>query len=262
MYTGLRKPYIAEYNEATGVYSNGFLANKGVEAVVTPNFNTLSYAGDDEIQKEKHKFKDATFTAKVTKLPIAAASVMFGHTVSGLEIKYNTDDESNYVGYGFTTTVVNDAADDTYKAIVIPKVKFMDTAETFATNGDSITVNADAIEGKALVNLDGDWLIEKEFDTFAEAEAYVKVTLNITTQSTTPVPDVEPGTYASTQTVSLVAGSGETIYYTTDGLTPDETSTEYTGAITVASSTMIRAIATAAGQLDSEVADLEYIITV
>lgn len=261
MYTGIKKPYFALYNEATGLYSDGFLSNKAIETVFTPSNNTLSYDGDDVKVKDIYVFKESAVTSKVTKLPIQAASMFFGHTVNGTEIRRNVNDRSNYVGYGWTTTIVNDSGDDTYKAFVVTKVKFMEPAETFTTNGESITVNSDAIEGIAISDLNGDWVIEKSFDTFAEAEDFVKTTLNILTKSTTPVPDVEPGTYATTQTVTLTAGTGETIYYTTDGLTPDATSTEYTTAITVSASTMIRAIAIAAGQSNSDVADLEYIIS-
>jgi len=262
MQTGLKYPYIAIYDESTGLYSDGFLASAGVEVVMTPVFNSVPYPGDDVIVKQIDRFKNATVAAKVTKLPIAAATVLFGHTVTGLEVVRNIADEANYVGYGYTTTIVNDTSADTYKASVIPKVKFMDGAETYTTNGDTITITAPAISGTAVANNDGDWLIEKEFPTLAEALTYVKTTLNIIPKATTPVPNVAPGTYAVTQSVALTAGAGETIYYTTNGLTPSETvGTTYSTVISVAASTMIRAIAVKSGSEDSEIAELEYTIS-
>ena len=263
MYTGLKKPYIAQYNESTGVYSNGFLANAGIEVVATPAFNSVPYAGDDVIQKQIDAFKNMTVTARMTKLPIAAASVVFGHTVVGTEIKRNSADKANYVGYGYTTTEVNDSGADTYVAKIIPKVKFMDGAETFTTNGETITITSPQIAGVAVTDLNGDWLIEKTFDTEAEAETYVKVFLGILDQVADPVPSVEPGTHATTQSVTLTsATAGATIKYTTNGLTPSATvGTEYSTAISVAASTMIRAVAIKSGMEDSNIVDMEYTIT-
>ena len=59
-----------------------------------------------------------------------------------------------------------------------------------------------------------------------------------------PTFSVAAGTYTSVQTVELeCATAGATIYYTTDGSTPDNTSTEYTAAITVDATMTIKAIA-------------------
>ena len=145
MKTGLKYPYIAQYNESTGAYSNGFLASKGVEFTTAPAYNSVSVAGDDEIVKQIDKFKNSAISLKVTKFPIAAASVIFGHTVSGTEVKNNTSDVPNYVGLGVVTTTVNDASVDTYTAMIIPKVKFMEGGNSFTTNGDSITITAPQI---------------------------------------------------------------------------------------------------------------------
>lgn len=261
MKTGLKYPYIAQYNESTGVYTNGFLASKGVEFTTAPAYNSVSVAGDDEIVKQIDKFKNSAISLKVTKFPIAAASVIFGHTVSGTEVKNNTSDVPNYVGLGVVTTTVNDASVDTYTAMIIPKVKFMEGGNSFTTNGDSITITAPQITGMSYADINGDWYIEKTFDTEALALEYVKTTLGILEKCTTPISSVDSGTYAVTQSVVLTAGAGETIYYTDDGLTPTALDTAYTTAISVAVSTMIRAIAIKAGSVNSDVADYEILIS-
>ena len=79
----------------------------------------------------------------------------------------------------------------------------------------------------------------------------------------TPVFTPAPGTYSSTQSVTLASTtSGATIRYTTDGSTPNSSSADYTGAISVSSTTTIRAIATASGMSDSQVTGGIYTISI
>jgi uncharacterized repeat protein (TIGR03803 family) len=81
-------------------------------------------------------------------------------------------------------------------------------------------------------------------------------------QAATPTFSPAPGTYSSTQTVTISdATAGATIYYTTNGTTPTSSSTPYTGPITVSSTDTIEAIATASGYSTSAVATATYTIT-
>src|SRR5204863_9694572 len=78
-----------------------------------------------------------------------------------------------------------------------------------------------------------------------------------------PPPTFNPpaGTYPGAQSVTLSdSASGATIYYTTDGSTPTTASTQYTAPIAVTHSLTIKAIATASGMSDSEVATAAYTI--
>lgn len=49
-----------------------------------------------------------------------------------------------------------------------------------------------------------------------------------------------------------------TIYYTTDGSAPSESSTVYTGPVVVSASETIKAIATATGYTDSPIGSAKY----
>ena len=69
------------------------------------------------------------------------------------------------------------------------------------------------------------------------------------------------GTYTGAQSVTLTAGAGEKIYYTTNGTTPSAANgTEYSSAISIAATCALRAIAIKADMNNSEVATYEYII--
>ena len=89
------------------------------------------------------------------------------------------------------------------------------------------------------------------------AEAAYVINYEVATPIFTPA----AGTYNEAQNVTITTETdGATIYYTTDGTDPDETSTEYSAAIPVAETMTIKAIAIKDGYTDSEIATAEYTI--
>jgi len=85
-----------------------------------------------------------------------------------------------------------------------------------------------------------------------------------TIQVATPTFSPAAGTYTSTQSVAIsTTTSGATIRYTTDGSTPTaSTGTVYSGAVTVSTTTTIKAIAYATSMSDSAIASATYTIQV
>lgn len=77
----------------------------------------------------------------------------------------------------------------------------------------------------------------------------------------TPIFSVSSGTYSSAQMVQILcATGGAAIYYTLNNTEPNENSTKYTGAITVAVTTTIKAKAFKVGWVESETVEGAYII--
>lgn len=76
-----------------------------------------------------------------------------------------------------------------------------------------------------------------------------------------PTLSPQPGTFTTSQSVTLSdTDSGATIYYTTDGSSPNSSSAVYSAAIPVNVDTTIKAIAVATGYSNSSVASGTYLI--
>src|SRR5205807_1931414 len=88
------------------------------------------------------------------------------------------------------------------------------------------------------------------------------VSATYTIQVAPPTFSPPAGTYGAPVSVTLSDAPSATIYYTTDGSTPTTASTRYTGAITVAQSMTIKAMAAASGMANSSVASATYTIQV
>nr|WP_245586089.1 choice-of-anchor tandem repeat GloVer-containing protein [Solimonas soli] len=77
----------------------------------------------------------------------------------------------------------------------------------------------------------------------------------------TPVLSPAGGSFTAAQSVTITdATTGAAIHYSTDGSTPTGASALYTGPITIASTTTLKAIATASGYQDSAVITATYTI--
>jgi hypothetical protein len=78
------------------------------------------------------------------------------------------------------------------------------------------------------------------------------------TRLATPTFSPAASQYSGTQAVTISYPSGSTCYYTTNGLLPTSSSTQYTGPITVSTGTVLQAVAIQSGFTDSLVATGNY----
>ena len=78
-----------------------------------------------------------------------------------------------------------------------------------------------------------------------------------------PIATPAGGTYAAAQSVTLsTTTAGADIYYTDNGSTPTDGSTLYTGAITISTTTTLKAIAIKDSMTDSDILTETYTITI
>lgn len=85
-----------------------------------------------------------------------------------------------------------------------------------------------------------------------ESKVYIMI------QCAAPTFSVPAGTYNANQSVTLSSTYGTTIYYTLNGTNPTESSSEYSGAITIDATKTLKAIAVKDGCEISEVASATY----
>lgn len=78
-------------------------------------------------------------------------------------------------------------------------------------------------------------------------------------QAAAPTFSIPTGTYTTAQTVAISDSTpGATLYYTTDGTAPTAASTTYSGPVSIATPTTLKAIAIAPGYLASTVTSVPY----
>lgn len=237
---------------------------KAIQADISITVNDVKLYADDAIAESDKSFQEGTITLGIDDLSNEIQVEFLGHEVNEQtgEITAKGADDSPYVGIGFYgVKKVNGTRK--YRAIWLTKVQFAEPEDTNATKGESVEFNTPTLTGTIFLDENGDWKKENTFDTEAEAKAYLEAKAGITPQATMPVANVMSGTYAEAKTVTLTAGDGETIYYTTNGTTPSAANgTEYTIPVEIDESCALRAIAVKDGYSNSPVVTYEYIINI
>ncbi|MBR3573307.1 MAG: chitobiase/beta-hexosaminidase C-terminal domain-containing protein [Bacteroidales bacterium] len=133
--------------------------------------------------------------------------------------------------------------------------------------GSDATLVATPAEGFLFSNwtLNGEVVSTNAIYDIIGIEADAAYVANFVAMGQVAAPTFSPaaGTYTSDQDLHVTincATTGATIYYTTDGTTPSETSTVYNTPVEITETTTIKAIATAGNMLPSEVAEATYTV--
>lgn len=184
MFTGLAGVYAAALDESGDKpkYSKGFQVGEGMTVQIQPQYAEGSVYGDNRRVRHKKRFKNANVTLGVTTLPKEAQTVMFGRTegTEG-EIVSSNKDESQYVGLGLYATEEDSAGSKKFTAVWLFKTKFDDPGDDFETEGENIVFKTPSLSGTAETLANGEWRTKKQFDTEAEAVAWIKEQAGIST---------------------------------------------------------------------------------
>lgn len=251
---GLKYP-VYKTSTAAGVIA------KAIQADISIEINDAKLYGDDALAEVDKSFKTGTITLGITDLSDTVQAALLGHALTAGVLTAKSTDTAPHTGIGFYgVKMVSNVK--YYRAIWLPDVQFAEPADANVTKGESLAFGTPTLVGTIFEDSTNVWKEETTVATAALAQAWLEAKAGITAQVATPVPSVAAGTYSGTQTVALTCATGTAkIYYTTNGLTPSAASTEYTTAISVAESTLLKAIAIKAGMSDSAIMEAEYTIT-
>ena len=195
MIIGVSKPHFAKYAAENGAvsYSQGGVLGRMQSVDVTINTSTDNdiYL-DNALAESERSFSDGTLTLAADTLSQAVSAAILGITPTALEsiegvsdtgaqeLNYDDDQVAPDLGVGFVIKqqlrgVIS------WRALVLPKIKFSVPADAATTQGKSIdwqipqlsaTIMRDDSEKHA-------WKREATFSTESQAVAYIKHRLNI-----------------------------------------------------------------------------------
>ena len=178
--------------------------------------------------------------------PTSTSPTSFYWPGAGLSISANND--ANAILWGLNTSQVDESVLHAYDA----------------TNVSSELYNSSLNAERDSVGLP----IKYAVPTVANGKVYVGAVGQVSVYgalsavAATPVLTPAGGTYTSTQTVAISDSTqGATIYYTTDGSTPSQSSPVYTAPLIVGATTTVNAIAIASGAAPSGIGLGLYTIT-
>jgi hypothetical protein len=194
---GLSKPYYAVYSDGSGTpsYSNGAVMGKATEANIeidTSSDNNL-YA-DNGVAETDVQFAGGTLTLSTDDLsPEVSAAIMGITPVAVGEITGVTDEDAKelvfddsqvtpYLGIGFIVKHIVGGVTK-WRGIVLAKVIFSVPPDAATTQGETIEWQVPELTGTIMRDDSAThtWKREAMFTTEAQAEAYIKGRLGITT---------------------------------------------------------------------------------
>lgn len=187
---GLAKPYYAKYAAAnsTVTYSDGGLLGKAIEASIElEDTDAVVLYADNVAAESVASFSTGTLTLTIDELSVAKAGVILGITPetvaspSGTAITFKSGMAIPYLGLGLIVNkIVNNA--NKFMGLILTKIQFKIPAGSYTTMGETIEFNTPELEATIMKDdtTDGVWQKWAEFDTFADAETWIKAHLSIT----------------------------------------------------------------------------------
>lgn len=174
---------------------------------------SMTIDGDDEVLLQDEKFVSGQFDSETTLDELTINAVIFGHRFeNGVEYS-GKDDTSPAGGYGFTQQLLKRDKTTVFRATVLYRVSAMagtekQVASTRRSSGMEPQMNS--VSYAVSADNAGDWRARKEFDTFEEAEAWLKSILGGADTQTVRVAVVGAGE-ASPAPVAVVTKGSELV---------------------------------------------------
>jgi hypothetical protein len=240
------------FSPVAGTYSSA----QNVTISTTTNGATIYYTTDGSTPTTSSSVYSSAINVASTET-LKAIAVKSGYTNSDVASALYT------INIPVVSTPTFSPVAGTYSSAQNVEISTTTTGATiyYTTNGDTPTTSSSVYS--SAINVSSSETIKaiavKSGYTNSDV-ASALYTINIPVVST-PTFSVAAGTYNGTQSLTITTSTnGASIYYTTNGNTPDINSTLYLGALNVSSSETVKAIAIKSGMTDSSVASAAYTI--
>lgn len=195
-----------------------------VEEMGAARLGTLTYTtaaadieGDDEILRHIEQFQNGTLVAETTLSDLEVNAKIYGHGYdSGVESS-GKDDTSPYGAYGFIEPIIKSGATDPiYRASFLLRISAnpANEAQNAATRqGGSINPGYNSITYTVYTCQSGEWRLRQDFETEAEAEAWILGLFNATTTWPVSVQIIGDGSATPSGTTYHNAGTNVVIAF-------------------------------------------------
>lgn len=127
---------------------------------------------DDELAESVEEFASGSLAMETDDIIDSVASVVYGTTVEGKTVHYNTKDDPPSGGLAYYKKLMRKRK-VLYKGVFHPLVKASLGNDSANTKTDSITFGTSSTTFTVFAAANGDWRITEDFDTEEEAIAWV-----------------------------------------------------------------------------------------
>lgn len=153
-----------------------------VKAELTLTMASGKLYADDELAESAEEFVSGAIAMETDDVLDSVASVIYGATVTDKTVVYNTSDNPPPGGLTYYKKLMR-RGKLVFKGYYYPRVKAALGNDTAQTKADSITFGTSSTTFTVSNANNGDWRHTEEFDTEADAIAWVKSVLTTTDAS-------------------------------------------------------------------------------
>lgn len=169
----------ASVSAATAKYTDGKEIGPAANVNGTPSVADVKDYGDDNVQETDTSVTGGTISLELNEPTMENEAWLLGHTwAESTGMVRNANDVAPYVGVGFIGKSKR-ANKLVYKAKIYLKAQFKEPNDDNATKQESVTFSHTTMEGNLFQLKNGDWKVEKECDSLADAKKFVDTTLGI-----------------------------------------------------------------------------------
>ncbi len=144
-----------------------------VKADLTVNLASGKLFADDGLAESVDEFSSGSIAMETDDMEDAVAAVVYGCSVEENEVHYNVGDDPPAGGLAYVKKLMR-RKKVLYKGYFYPLVKAALGNDTAQTKTDSITFGTNSTTFTVFACETGDWRFTEEFQTEAEAVAWIK----------------------------------------------------------------------------------------